>query len=349
MKILSRRALNRALLARQLLLERRSLPVLDAIEHLVGLQAQLPNTPYVGLWTRLDNFSAKDLSAAIECRRAVRIALMRSTIHLVSARDCLALRPAIQPALDRSLYSGSPWGRGIIGMDIAAFVAAARALLEEKPRSLAELGPLLREHWPDRDASSMAYSIRNLVPLVQVPPRGLWGASGQAICTTAESWLGRSLATRPSPGKIILRYLAAFGPATVRDIQSWSGLTGIQKSIEPLRPRLGTFHDESGCELFDVPGAPLPDPATPAPPRFLPDYDNVLLAHADRARIVGALVGHVRPSIGQATVLVDGFVRGTWKITRRPGAATLTVTPFERFSKQDTAALAREGKRLSRL
>jgi len=145
MKELSRRALNRALLARQFLLERRTLPVLDAIEHLVGLQAQLPNTPYIGLWTRLENFNPNDLSKAIESRRAVRIALMRSTIHLVSARDCLALRPAIQPALDRSLYSGSPWGRGIVGMDIAELTAAARALLEEKPRSLAELGPLLRE------------------------------------------------------------------------------------------------------------------------------------------------------------------------------------------------------------
>jgi len=227
-------------------------------------------------------------------------------------------------------------------MDTAAFIAAARALVEEKPRSLAELGLLLREQWPDRDANSMAYSIRNLVPLVQVPPRGLWGASGQAICTTAESWLGRSLAARPSPAKMILRYLAAFGPATVRDMQSWSGLTGIQKIVEPLRPRLCTFHDENGRELFDVPGAPLPDPATPAPPRFLPDYDNVLLAHADRARIIG----DARPNIGQPTVLVDGFVRGTWKIARSPGAVTLTVTAFERFSKKDTAALTREGKQL---
>jgi hypothetical protein len=291
---------------------------------------------------RLAGFRPEDLSKAIENRRAVRIALMRSTIHLVSARDCLALRPAIQPALDRSLYSGSPWGRGIVGMDIPAFVEAARALLEEKPRSLAELGPLLRERWPDRDANSMAYSIRNLVPLVQVPPRGLWGASGQAICTTAESWLGRSLAARPSPGKIVLRYLAAFGPATVRDIQSWSGLTGIQKIVDPLRPRLCTFQDESGRELVDLPGAPLPDPATPASPRFLPDFDNVLLAHADRSRIVGG----ARLNIGQATVLVDGFVRGTWKIARHSAAVTLRVTLFEQFSKKDAVALEREGKQL---
>jgi hypothetical protein len=343
--VLGVRALNRALLERQLLLRRSKLSAVVAIERLVGIQAQIPSSPYVGLWTRLEGFRPQALVHAINERRAVRIALMRSTIHLVTARDCLALRPPLQPVMDRNLYVGSPFGRRILGMDIEALVAAGRALLEEEPRTNAELGKLLRIRWPTRDAASLAYAMRNLVPLVQVPPRGIWGGGGQVTSTTAEAWLGRSLEPDPLPDKMILRYLAAFGPATVGDMQIWSGLNGLGDAVERLRPRLRVFRNERGHELFDVPNGPLPDPDTPAPPRFLPAYDNVLLSHADRARIIA---DEHRKLAGAAlgTVLVDGFVRGTWRITRQRSTATLIVQSFKRLSNRDTAALTKEGAQL---
>jgi hypothetical protein len=178
-----------------------------------------------------------------------------------------------------------------------------------------------------------------------VPPRGIWGASGQATCTTAEAWLGRSVETDPLPDRVILRYLAAFGPATVGDIQIWSGLRALGDAIERLRPRLRVFRNEGGRELFDVPDGPLPDPDTPAPPRFLPVYDNLLLSHADRTRII-ADEHRKLAGAGLGTVLLDGFVRGTWRITRHRSKATLIVEPFKRLSKKDTAALTKEGAQL---
>ena len=343
--VLGVRALNRALLERQQLLRRWKLSPLVAIERLVGMQAQIPNSPYIGLWTRLEEFRPQALAELMNERRTVRIVLMRSTIHLVTARDCLALRPVLQSVMDRNLYVGSHFGRRIRGMDTEALVAAGRALLEEQPRTNAELGKLLSIRWPDRDASALAYVMRNLAPLVQVPPRGIWGASGQPTCTTAEAWLGRSVETDPLPDRMILRYLAAFGPATVGDIQIWSGLSALGKAIERLRPRLRVFRNEGGRELFDVPDGLLPDPDTPAPPRFLPVYDNLLLSHADRTRII-ADEHRKLAGAGLGTVLLDGFVRGTWKITRHRSTATLIVEPFKRLSKKDTAALTKEGAQL---
>lgn len=346
--VLDRRALNRALLARQLLLHRAETSAAAAIERLVGMQAQTPNSPYVALWSRLEGFRPEELSRLIEARQAVRIALMRSTIHLVTARDCLALRPVLQPALARSLYTGSPYGRHIVGMDIEALLRAGRRLLEEQPRTFAELGALLQEQWPERDAAALANACRNLLPLVQAPPRGVWGKGGAARHTTAESWLGRPLAADASPDALVLRYLAAFGPAGVRDAQIWSGLTGLGEAFARLRPRLRVIRDEGGRELFDLPDAPRPDLDTPAPPRFLPDYDNVLLAHVDRGRII-ADEHRARIFTGNAirpTVLVDGFVAGTWAIERQRTAATLRVTPFAPLAADDRATLEEEGSRL---
>jgi hypothetical protein len=350
-RVLTLRELNRATLERQMLLRRRQLPVIEAIEHLVGMQAQAPNPPYVGLWTRLEGFHPDKLARLIVDRRAVRIALMRNTVHLVSARDCLKLRPLVQPVLDRGVYANRTHRAGVEGMDIETLVAVGRALLEERPRTAKELGELLQERWPDRDAASLARAIRHLVPLVQVPPRGIWGKSGQATHTTAEAWLGRPLDPDPSLEELVMRYLGAFGPATVKDIQTWSGLTRLREVTERLRPRLVTFRDEQGKELFDLPDAPRPDPDTPAPPRFLPEFDNLILSHADRTRIIANDYRKViasRNGMVPATVLVDGFVRGTWKTERTRGKATLVIEPFEPLGKKDRDALAEEGERLIR-
>jgi len=344
---LSLRALNRATLERQMLLRRWRMPMLDAIERLVGLQAQTPHSWYQGLWARLEDFQPERLAQMLVERQVARIALMRSTIHLVTARDCLTLRPLMQPVIERSTKGN--FGRHWIGLDTEAFIAAGRELVEEQPRTFSELGKLLAERWPNRDAAALAQAIRAWVPLVQTPPRGVWGASGTAVHTTAEAWLGRPLAANPSLEEMILRYLAAFGPATVKDMQTWSGLTRLSEVTEQLRPRLVTFRDEHGRELFDLPDAPRPDPDTPAPPRFLYDYDNLLLSHADRTRVItdayhkqGFTMDGPMPCI----VLIDGFTNGTWKIVRQRKAATLTIKPFRRLSKKETAALTEEGAQL---
>ncbi len=351
--VLGRRALNRALLERQLLLRRASMPAETAIEHLVAMQAQEPFDPYTALWSRLEGFRADELAGLIEDRRAVRaVSMMRTTIHLLTARDWLALRPVLQSVQERGFFTGSPFGRQLAGLDIDEVVAAGLALLEEKPRSGNEIGRLLQQRWPERDATSLGYAIRTLVPLVQVPPRGVWGKSGLPVLATAESWLGRSVGSDPAPDAMILRYLAAFGPASVMDIQSWCWLTRLGPVVERLRPRLRTFRDENGKELFDVPDGPLPDPDTPAPPRFLPTYDNIVLSHRDRSRIVGdpkdwAVGGGQFDAIfSRGSILVDGFVHSGWRVERDGDRATLVVMPARPLSPGDREAVADEALRL---
>jgi hypothetical protein len=341
-QVLSQRALNRALLARQHLLRRRKASAADEIEHLVGMQAQVPNSPYVGLWTRLEGFQPNELADLIGTRRAVRLGLMRNTIHLVSARDCLELRSLFQQLFERG-WKTSSFGRNLDGIDVRALIAQAILLMKEKPRSFSELGKLLQPRWPDRDPTSLAYAIRYLVPILQVPPRGIWGKSAQATWTSTELWLGRPLSAKPSIGKLVLRYLAAFGPATVADVAAWSGLTALRDVVERLRPKLRTFRDERGRELFDVPDGPLPDPDTPAPPRFLPEFDNLLIGHHDRTRVIDHSYRYV---IFIGTLLVDGYVQGTWAIKRGRDGATLTIEPLRRLTKSEREGIVEEGERL---
>ncbi|HEU5472410.1 MAG TPA: winged helix DNA-binding domain-containing protein [Actinophytocola sp.] len=341
------RALNRATLDRQLLLRRTAMPLLEAIEHLAGLQAQTPHTWYHGLWCRLTGFDPDALGALLTERKVVRMALMRSTIHLVTARDCLAMRPLVQPVIERSMASN--FGRNLVGLDADAVDTAARALLEDRPMIFRELGRALAQRWPDRDPDSLAQAVRARVPLVQVPPRGVWGRSGRPAHTTVEHWLGRGVDPTPSIDELVLRYLAAFGPASVLDAQTWSGLTRLAEVFDRLRSGLVTFRDEGGRELFDLPGAPRPDPDTPAPPRFLYDYDNLLLSHADRSRVVTPAVhqqGYRERNVMPSLLLVDGVTRGEWRITRAGGTATLAVRPFDPLSGADGAAVAEEGARL---
>jgi hypothetical protein len=351
--VLSLRALNRATLARQLLLRRSQLGALDAVEHLVGLQAQLPQNPYLGLWSRLDRFRPADLSDLLLERRVVRIVVMRGTIHLVTADDCLLLRPLVQPVLDGELARHRDYGPLLVGLDLDPVLAFARSLLAERPHTGPQLRAALAERFPEHDAAALAYACRNNLALVQVPPRGLWGRSAQVASTTAEAWLGRPLVAEPLLDAVLLRYLAAFGPATVADAAAWSRLTGLRAVVERLRPRLRTFRDERGRELFDLPEAPRPDPGTPAPPRFLPEYDNLLLSHADRSRF---FTGELRGRLGalaeavQGCVLVDGMAFGTWQIEgyRATGAATLVVRHAARPTRRAAAALTAEGRRLLR-
>jgi hypothetical protein len=343
-EILDRRALNRALLERQMLLRRSRLSVPDAIEWLVGMQAQVPLQPYVGLWSRLEGFQPDELARLVADRSAVRVGAMRTTIHLLTARDCVALRPVMQPVLERAFLS-SPFWEQLKGMDMAEVLEAGRTLLEGSPLTPSELGKQLGERWPDRDANSLAYACRFLLPLVQVPPRGVWGKTAQPRHTTAEAWLGRPLSEDPAPDAAVLRYLAAYGPATPADIRTWSWLTGVREVLERLRPRLRTFRDEHGRELFDVKDGALPDPDSPAPPRFLPEYDNALLSHDDRSRIVSD-ADRKRTYLGKGTVLVDGFVGAMWWVAREKRAATLEIALFEPLPPSMLSEVTDEGARL---
>lgn len=347
--LMNHRALNRATLARQLLLRRSAMSVPEALEHLVGIQAQTASTWYTGLWSRLEGFQPEEVSRLLVERSIVRTALMRSTLHLVTAEDALRLRPLVQPALERPMTGyARKYLKEVHSEEVAA---AGRAILEGgPPLTFIQLGKELAERWPEATPSDLAMTVRVYVPVVQVPPRGLWGASGAAAHTTLESWLARPLESGHPMDDLVLRYLGAFGPATPGDMQAWSGLAGLREVFERLRPRLETFRDDAGRELFDLPDAPRPDADTPAPPRFLYDFENLMVSHADRSRFVTderrKHLLSVANRFSYGNLLVDGFVVGIWRIEREGDTALLSIKLAERLSEQDKQEIAEEGERL---
>lgn len=341
--VLDARALNRALLARQLLLRRHDLPAIAAIEHLVGLQAQEPQEPYVGLWSRLSDFQPTELVELLESRRAVRTLLMRRTLHLVSAADCLTLRPVHHGMLVARAWS--TLRRDLAGVEPEALATAGRPFFHELPRTVPEVGRAVAHRWPDVPVRVLGDALSTVVALVQVPPRGIWGQRAPARNTTVEAWLGRSLADADPTAvleTLVLRYLAAYGPAATADIRAWSGLSGLREVVGRLRPALRTFRDARGRELFDVPDGLLPDPDTPAPPRFLPAFDNAVLGYDDRGRIIDR--AHRGLSVeGARFLLVDGRVAGTWTIVPDETALALSITPLAPISRRDADAVTAEG------
>ncbi|WP_078893045.1 winged helix DNA-binding domain-containing protein [Streptomyces sp. NRRL F-2580] len=339
--VLGTRALNRATLARQLLLSRAEMSAEGAVTHLLGLQAQNVKPPYFQLHARLAGFRPAELAGLMESREVVRMVTMRSTIHTHTAHDALTLRPLVQPARDREV---TYFRKGLVGVDLDRLADRARAFVESAPRTMAEIREELLREWPGADPQSLSVAARCRLPLVQVTPRGVWGSSGQVRLTTVENWLGRTAGAAQPVDDVVLRYLAAFGPASVKDMQVWAGLTRLREAFERLRPGLAVFRDENGVELFDLPDAPRPDPDTPAPPRFLPEFDNLLLSHADRTRVVAPEIKGRTWSGNQAhcTLLVDGFVAGLWKLE----GAVLTVELFDRVSKTQKEEIVAEGERM---
>ena len=340
----TRRELGRATLARQLLLERVAMDPLDAVRHLAGLQAQTAQTWYGALQSRLVAFDPQVLSDALEGREVVRATLMRGTIHLVAAEDALQWEPLIRPVVER-VISGA-FRKALDGLDLDPVIAEGRRLLADGPMTAAELGRGLRARWPDRDRLALSMAIRRADPLIQATPRGLWRRAGQAKFAPLEEWLGASVSTTPSVDALVLRYLAAFGPASVMDAQAWSGLTKLREVYDRLRPDLLTMTDEEGRELFDLPDAPRPASETHAPVRYLYDYDNLLLSHADRTRFGrvnffewGWTMDGPQPSC----LLIDGVVAGTWRIDRSKTTAVLEVRTFERPSARERSELETEG------
>ena len=350
---LSLRALNRATLDRQLLLRRSALAPRQAIGQLVGLQAQAPLAPYVGLCTRLAGFGPHHLKDLLTERAAVRAHLMRNTVHLVTAEDFVAFRPLFQPLMERGLAGN--FGRNLAGVDLAELTDAAAALLGVSALTRGQLAERLAPRWPEHDPAALAYAATHLLALVQVPPRGLWGQTGQATYFLAAAWLNpdpvdpAALAEPPDPARaaeqLVLRYLAAYGPASVRDIQAWSGLSRLREVTERLGPRLRPFTGPEGGPLLDLPDAPRPGGDVPAPPRFLPEYDNLLLSFAERRRVIP----HPRPvplppgsGATGGTLLVDGLWQAGWKIAQ----GILHIQPFIQLSPADRDAITAEGQRL---
>ena len=339
-EVLSPRELNRATLARQFLLARERGSALDTIEHLGGMQSQAPLAPYIGLWTRLRDFDALELATLTETRQVVRLPIMRGTVHLVSARDCLQWRTLFSP-LYAAVFNAQ-FRRGIDGVDRDLLLARARKLFDDKPRTRAEMGKILAQDWPDADPNALAYAVTHHLALCQVPPRGVWNKSGAPRWAPVDDWLGAPLRSA-SVEDVVLRYLGAFGPAMVADVQQWSGLARLREVVERLPLR--EFRGESGQVLYDLPDAPLPDGDMPAPPRFLPAYDNLLLSYKDRTRVIAdARPVPLPPGNGTTagTFLVDGVWHGIWQIAGH----ALRMRPFNRLARADHDALIAEAARL---
>ncbi|GAA2360291.1 winged helix DNA-binding domain-containing protein [Saccharopolyspora halophila] len=345
MTVLDARALNRATLARQLLLEPSDLAPREAVAHLCGLQAQEPQEPFTGLWSRLRSFDPAELSGLLTGGQVVRTHLMRRTIHLLTADDLLAWRSRHDAMLRQRVIGVY---RGELGeVDLDELAAAGREVLADgEPRSMGELARAVSDRWPGVSVRALGEVLLGaLIPAVQLPPRGLWRQRGGARYLTVSSWLGREIDGRSADdeaGKqLVRRYLAAFGPAATADIRAWSGLAGLPGAVKSLRGELVSFRDERGRELLDLPDAPRPDPNTPAPVRFLPAFDNAVLGYDDRSRIIDQENRGLSVA-GDRVVLVDGRVAGTWYVAER----TLIVTALHGLSRSARTAVREHGSAL---
>lgn len=341
--------LNRALLARQWLLKRKRRPVRDAVHALAGLQSQEPKDPYVALWSRIDGFQPRHLHDAARRREIVRGSYLRCTLHTASADDFVVFRMLLQSVIDREVANR----RGLMGgFDAGELESAARALMVETPLTAQQLGERLLPRFPKAQKAGIAHWVRTRIALAIVPGDARWGYARPPRFVPAEQWLGRALARDTPLPALLLRGLSAIGPASAADLRTWSGLGGIAPVLDTLRPQLRCFHDESGRELFDLPDAARPRADTPAPVRFLPEYDNALLSHADRARIQPKQ--HARHFVAAngrrpGALLVDGFVHGAWRNASTRDAAAIEVRLFEKVSKAARDEVAKEAEALLRM
>ena len=345
---LSTRRLNRALLARQFLLDRSTLPLTRTIERIAGLQTQYAPSAYIGLWSRLDGFALGDLTRALERRRVVQATLMRSTIHIVPAGDFWPYAVAIRR--DRRDWWERTHQRDLGELDRAAVDAAVREALAAGPRRRSELIDVVRPFgpsWPTMVWGGVG------VELVRVPPSGTWERRRADLYATAEGWLGPPEVKETDAHDLLLRrYLAAFGPARLVEAADWAGVNVTTLRPSAKRLRLRVLRDEEGTELLDLPRAPLPDEDTPAPPRFLPTWDATLLVHARRSQILPErfrpLVFATKTPNSFPTFLVDGAVAGTWRVERTKSKATVRLESFEPLPHTTRAELREEAERLVR-
>ena len=344
---LTLRDLNRATLARQLVLVRAALPVSDALGRLVALQAQVPSAPYVALWSRLEGFARGQLTERLLDHSVVKATSMRATLHVLRADDHLYFRSTLESIFESAMTAITK-KRGEL-VDQHQLLGAVRPFIDKQPRTFAEITAFLAAKWPDHDIGGMRYTVRMLLPMVQVPQRDGWGFPGNPTFALADSWLGRIPEESPDQAALVRRYLAAFGPATVADAQSWTGLANLKPVFDAMRDELIQLRDETKRSLFDLSDAPRPGGDIDAPVRFLPEFDNLLSGHKDRSRFLAA--AHRRrvylPALRVAsTVLIDGFVAGVWKIETVKKARRLEVELLAAVSKATLRAVQEEAERL---
>lgn len=349
-RTLTTRELNRALLARQGLLARKRISVARMIEQVGGLQTQEPRDAYISLWSRIAGFDAVKLERAAERREVVRGSWMRCTIHTVSARDFRKFRTTLDPVIARD---ASNWRAQYATFDTARVQRAVRELLaDDAPRSGREIATALLPQFPQADVDGLSNCARMRVPVVMTPADANWGYKRPPGLALAGRWLGE-LDDAVASGELLVRGLAAIGPATTSDLRTWSGLAGVKDALEPLLPELIELRDESGRTLYDLPRAPRPRAGAPAPVRFLGEFDNVFLSHDDRSRIIDP--GHAKAFQVSAngrrryTFLVDGFVAGTWKPEVSSRQIAINLQPFERLTREQRAETETEAKALAAL
>ncbi|WP_332873381.1 MULTISPECIES: winged helix DNA-binding domain-containing protein [Nocardia] len=331
---LSNRVLNRTLLARQHLLERSALTVAEMCDHLIGLQAQDVPPPFTGLWSRIADFDPETVSAGLDDRSLVRITLMRGTIHLVTPPDALRIAPHIQPELEKVPFrKGFNFG-AMVGLDPDEVRAHGEAVLGDVPMSAADMRAEAARLYPDRDAGAVLQAWLYQLPVLQTPPRGKWKNNSRPIWSRVQPWLGAPLDADYPLAELLVRYLRAFGPASTADMQTWSKLTGIKPALDTLGDRLRAYTDDRGRTLYDLADAELADPDLPAPVRLLGWYDNAVLSHQDRTRIVPQGQGTPLRAFATAVapVLLDGYVAGLYKVFPKGPAARLRITPNREWS-----------------
>ena len=340
------RALNRATLARQHLLDRRAAAPHDALAELVALQAQAPRPPFVGLWSRVRDLTRETVVRSIRRRTIVRATTMRGTIHLMTARDFLRFRSCLQSGLD-DVLAGILRAR-LAGLDMQALDQLGRAFFAT-PRTFDDLRHELAEAGV-RDVRAAAYAIRLRVPLVQVPEDASWAWPARARFQTAASYLGREPAATDGADALVLRYLAAHGPASARAVAAWAGMRELAGALERLRPKLTVVPGPGHTELFDLPDAPRPGPDAPAPIRFVPEYDNLIVTSADERVLPRAFRRAVfLPGLRvAATLLVDGFVHATWTSERAKDRARLVIRPLATMARAVRDEARAEGEALLR-
>ncbi|QLY32370.1 winged helix DNA-binding domain-containing protein [Nocardia huaxiensis] len=345
---LSNRVLNRTLLARQHLLERSDLSAAELCDHLIGLQAQDMLPPFVALWSRVRDFDPAVVSAGLEDRSLVRITLMRGTIHLVTPPDALRIAPHIQPELEKVPFrKGFNYG-AMVGLDPDEVRAHGESVLGDEPMSAADMRERAAELYPDRDAGAILQTWLYQLPVLQTPPRGRWKDSSRPVWSRVEPWLGAPLDPDYPLEELLLRYLRAFGPATTMDMQTWSKLTGMKPAVATLGDRVRTYTDDRGRTLYDAADADLADPDQPAPVRFLGWYDNALLSHQDRTRIIpDGAAPPLRAFASQVSaILVDGYLAGLYKVFPEREAARLRIIPTRAWTPAEHTAVEAEAHEL---
>jgi hypothetical protein len=342
-EILTNRQLNRATLARQMLLERSDMSIADAVRFLGGLQAQQSNDPYIGLWSRLDGFTHEALTELIVDKTLARATTMRGTLHLHTADDLVGFRALVQSYLMATWRSG--FRKRFAGQDEKAVHREGLKVLKQGPTTIGAVGKALHEKFPEAEALALAVFIQMRETLIQVPPTRVWGNGSAPQLERAEIWLGKLKPTL-SRLDLVRRYLAAYGPATIQDMQTWCRLTKLSAEFRALDSELVSFEDEDGRVLYDLPDAPRPSADTPAPIRFLPLYDNAYLGFDNRRRMLMDIdlkrlnmFANFKPA-----VLIDGVIAGGWVVSRKKDAARLEIEPYHKLNRKQVRELEQEGE-----